>query len=216
MISEIFNSLVNIMVDSIGSLGYLGIYLLMTLESSFIPFPSEVILIPAGVLVSTGEMSFFMVLLASTLGSVSGAFINYFLALYLGRPIVEKLIIKYGRVVLLNKESLDKADVYFQKHGEITNFVGRLIPVIRQVISIPSGFARMNKTRFAFYTALGAGFWSAIVIYMGYLFGNNLDVINKNLHLITILVLIICLFIIIFYLVVRRKKRKRNRLNFNM
>lgn len=208
MFSELFNSGVNLLVNSIGKLGYLGIFLLMTVESSFIPFPSEVILIPAGVLVAQGEMSFILVFLASLLGSILGAFINYFLALYLGRTLIEKLIHKYGKVVLIKKESLEKTDNYFNKHGEITTFLGRLIPVVRQLISIPAGFSKMNKVKFAIYTALGAGIWSVILIYMGYLFGNNIDLINRNLHLITVIVLFICISVIVAYLLIQRRKRK--------
>src|SRR3989344_1794760 len=217
MISEIFNQFVNYLVLVIGKLGYLGIFIGMTIESSFFPFTSEVVLIPAGILIYQGQMSFILVLIASLAGSLVGAFINYFLALYLGRALVENLVVRYGKVVLLNKDKLEKADKYFEKHGDITTFVGRLIPVIRQLISLPAGFSKMNKLKFAVYTALGAGIWSTILIFMGYLFGNNIGIINKNLHLITILVLVICLFIVIFYLLIRRKrKRINNKLNFSM
>ncbi|MEK6873424.1 MAG: DedA family protein [Nanoarchaeota archaeon] len=212
MLSTIFNSAVDYLVNTIGSLGYIGIFILMSIESSFIPFPSEVVLIPAGVLISQGKMSFILVLFSSLAGSLVGAFVNYFLALYFGRTIVEKLVVKYGKVVLISKSSLEKADKYFEKHGDITTFVGRLIPIIRQLISLPAGFAKMNILKFTFYTTLGAGIWSAILIFMGYLFGNNMDIINKNLHLITILVLIICLFIVIFYLLIRRRKRAKEKI----
>src|SRR3989344_1026903 len=121
---EIFKIIVDTLLNFVGSAGYLGIFLLMVVESSFIPFPSEVVLIPAGALVSKGEMSFLLVFLAGVFGSLVGALINYFLALYLGRRAVEKLIDNYGRIFLLNHEKLYKSDKYFMKHGPITTLIG--------------------------------------------------------------------------------------------
>ncbi|MFW6027162.1 MAG: DedA family protein, partial [Candidatus Woesearchaeota archaeon] len=137
---EIIQSL----LDLVHSLGYLGIFLGMTLESSFFPFPSEAVLIPAGVLVAQNKMTIFYSFLMGTLGSLAGAYINYFLALFLGRRTVDHLVNKYGKFLFLDKEKLKKSDLYFQKHGEITTFVARLIPVIRQLISLSAGFSKMN------------------------------------------------------------------------
>ncbi len=209
MLSAIFTSLTDTIVNTIGNLGYIGILLLMTLESSFIPFPSEVILIPAGVLVSQGKMSFLLVLTAATLGSLLGALINYFLALYLGRPIIEILIKKYGKYIMIKMSSIENSEIFFQKHGEITTFIGRLIPVIRQLISLPAGFAEMNIKKFSIYTSLGAGIWSAILITLGYIFGNNQEIINQNLHLITLVTIIASIIGVFIYVRLKRKKRRK-------
>jgi len=207
MLIEIFNLLTNSLLTTIESLGYVGIFILMTIESSLIPFPSEVILIPAGALIAKGEMSFLLVFIASLLGSLCGAFFNYFLALYIGRPAFEFFIDNYGKFLLLNKSKLKKTDAFFIKHGEITTFVGRLIPVIRQLISLPAGFTKMDIKKFALFTALGAGIWSFILIYIGILFGNNLELIKQNLNSLTYLLILISAIIIVVYLIIYKKRK---------
>jgi membrane protein DedA with SNARE-associated domain len=204
-LSEIFHQTVEFLVSTIGSLDYLGVFLLMTIESSFIPFPSEIILIPAGVLIARGEMSITMVFVAALAGSLAGALINYFLALHLGRRLVNKLLKKYGKIFFINPKSIEKSESYFKKHGEITTFIGRLIPGIRQLISLPAGFSRMSLPKFTFYTALGAGIWSAILIYLGFLFGENQALIEQNLSIITMLLISISLIIILIYILIRKK-----------
>ncbi|MBT3404747.1 DedA family protein [archaeon] len=205
MIFDLFYSFIATIVSLVQSSGYLGIFLGMTIESSFIPFPSEVILIPAGALSASGQMSFSLVLLAGIFGSLLGALINYFLALYLGRNTIDFLISKYGKLMLLDNKKLKKTDTFFNKHGDITTFTGRLIPVIRQLISLPAGFSKMNLTKFIFFTSLGAGIWSFILVYIGYLFGNNLEWLHANKNLLTISMILLSGIIIIGYLVYKRK-----------
>jgi membrane protein DedA with SNARE-associated domain len=155
--------------------GFFLVFALMAIESSFIPFPSEVIMIPAGFLAYRGELStgspwvdLVIVVACGTLGSLAGAYVNYSLAYWLGRPV----LYRYGKFVFLSHSTLDRAEEIFNKYGDITTFVCRLIPAIRQLISIPAGLARMPLLRFSFFTALGAGIWSAILAAIGFYFGS--------------------------------------------
>lgn len=212
---EILTSLANWLISTIGTLGYFGIFVLMAIESSFIPFPSEVVLIPAGYLIYQAKMNFFFVFAAAILGSLAGALFNYYFALYLGRKLVDKFFVKYGKFFFISKESIDKTDKYFENHGEITTFIGRLIPAIRQLISLPAGFAKMKISKFIFYTTLGAGLWSLVLIYLGYVFGQNENLIQQNLKTFTIIAVLVCGIIILGYIIVKKikKYKKTNKSN---
>lgn len=188
-------------------IGYFSIFIGMTIESSFFPFPSEVILIPAGILVAKGELSFILVFLAGLLGSLVGASFNYFFAYFLGRQTIEALISKRKSFFFLTKSKLKKADIYFEKHGQITTFLGRLIPVIRQLISLPAGFAKMNFGKFIFFTGLGAGLWVLVLTYVGVLFGNNLELLKTNFYFVTLILLGFVLFILVIYLLNKNKNK---------
>ena len=190
-------------VQTIGDMGYWGIFLLMFLESTFFPFPSEIIMIPAGYLAYQGEMNVYLVVFIGILGSVLGALFNYYLAMYFGR----KLLLKYGKYVFIKEETLDKLEAFFTKHGELSTFNGRLIPGIRQLISLPAGLAKMNIVKFSFYSALGAGIWVVVLVALGYLLGSNEALISEYLHTATIITLLCVAFITIFYIV--RNKRKK-------
>ena len=190
-----FHQFVMWLADTIGQFGYPGIVLLMALESSFFPFPSEAVIPPAAYLAAGGKMNIGMVLLCGTAGSLLGAIFNYWLALKFGRPFFEK----YGRYLLVSSRSLDKADRFFEHHGHISTFVGRLLPGIRQYISLPAGLARMNLFVFCTATALGAGIWVTVLAGMGYWFGRNEELFMHNLNWITLAMAIACLILSILY-----------------
>jgi membrane protein DedA with SNARE-associated domain len=154
--------------------GYFFVFMLMAIESSFIPFPSEVVLIPAGFLAFRGELTLgnpwadmAICVFCGMTGSLAGAFFNYYFALWLGRP----FLYRYGRYFFMSHATLDRAEQIFRRYGDITTFVCRLLPAIRQLISIPAGLARMNKGRFTFFTLLGSGLWSIILILIGHYLG---------------------------------------------
>lgn len=171
------NVLIQTLLDFSSEIGYLGVVILMTIESSFIPFPSEIVIPPAAYLASQGQFNVYLVILSGIVGSLIGALINYFLARTLGRTIVYSLINKkVARLLLLNEEKMIKAENYFRKYGAISTFVGRLIPAIRQLISIPAGFSKMKLGKFIFYTTLGSGLWTIILAILGYVFGANQDI----------------------------------------
>ncbi|MDR3265075.1 MAG: DedA family protein [Synergistaceae bacterium] len=171
----------NQLVATIGKLGYPGIIALMFLESSFFPFPSEVVLPPAGYLAWRGDMSFLAVVASGIGGSVLGALFNYWFAVRFGRP----FLLKYGKYFFVSRESLEKADVFFERHGHISTLVGRLLPVIRQYISLPAGVTRMKLDSFVLYTSLGAGLWAVGLTLAGYLLGEHQELLERYLHVLT-------------------------------
>jgi membrane protein DedA with SNARE-associated domain len=157
------------LADTVLALGYPGIVLLMAIESSILPLPSELVMPPAGYLAAKGQMNAWIAIGAGTLGSVVGALANYALAVFVGEPVLRR----YGKYVLMSEHKLDKTEAFFRRHGEISTFVGRLLPVIRHLISIPAGISRMVLARFILFTALGAGIWCAILTYLGWLIGRH-------------------------------------------
>mgnify|MGYP000524088267 CR=1 FL=1 len=182
------HDMVNYIVDTVGALGYMGIFFMMFLESSFFPFPSEVVMIPAGYLAYKGEMNIYLAILAGVSGSLAGALFNYYLAIKFGRT----LLIRYGKYVFIKEKTIIKMEEFFNKHGAISTFSGRLIPAVRQYISFPAGLARMNLLLFSIYTSLGAAIWVIILATLGYYLGENQTLIKEYLRYIiaTILFLI--------------------------
>ncbi|WP_024786714.1 MULTISPECIES: DedA family protein [unclassified Lebetimonas] len=194
-------AIVHFLVTTIGNWGYIGIFILMFLESSFFPFPSEVVMIPAGYLAYKGDMNLFLVIISGVLGSLSGAWFNYLLASKFGRKFLEKFI---------SKEKLNKLDYFFEKHGHISTFSGRLIPGVRQYISFPAGLANMNGIIFSFFTALGSLIWILVLVGLGYFIGQNQELIHKYLREITAITLVILAVIIFIYYKYQKAKNENS------
>ena len=202
------HAMIDWIVQTVGALGYLGIFVMMLIESSVFPLPSEVVMIPAGYLCAKGEMSMPVVIVLGTLGSIAGALLNYYLAVFLGR----KLILKYGHYLFFSAEKLEKVERFFKTHGSFPTFTGRLIPVVRHYISLPAGLARMNVALFCFYTGLGASIWVTILTLLGYFFGQNQALLEENLHTITwSLLALIVVSSLVYVKVFRTKEKKRAR-----
>lgn len=199
---EMLHQFIDWILVTVHDWGYLGIFILMGLESTVLPVPSEAVLIPAGYLAHQGKMSFELIVLASTLGSLAGASLNYVFALWVGRPFLER----WGKYFFVRQELLHKTDIFFLKHGAISTFTGRLIPGIRHLISLPAGLTRMNYGKFAFYTCLGAGIWSLILTAMGWYIGGNQELIARYLKQITIAVVLVMITGIVLYWQWQRKK----------
>ena len=188
-------SIINFIVETVSSLGYAGIFIMMFLESSFFPFPSEVVMIPAGYLAYKGEMNMYLVILFGILGSLAGSLFNYYLAVKFGR----RFLIKYGKYFFIKEETIVKMEEFFKKHGHISTFSGRLIPVVRQYISLPAGLARMNLFIFSLYTSLGAGIWVAILAILGYYLGDNEGLIKEYLRYIIVVILLLLSILAFWY-----------------
>jgi membrane protein DedA with SNARE-associated domain len=195
------------------NMNYFTITLLMTVESSFIPFPSEVVIPPAAYIASKegSHLNIFLVVLFGTLGALLGAYINYALAYFLGRPLLHKFAdSKIGRLLLLSSEKVQKAEDYFQTHGKTATFIGRLIPGIRQLISLPAGLAKMNLLTFSLFTFLGAGIWNIILAFLGYIAEGQSDLIDQYSHEIGYGILGVVLIVGAFYIYkFFRKKNKK-------
>ncbi len=209
-------TIINWIVHIVGQWGYVGIVIMMFLESSCFPFPSEVVMIPAGYLSSPGylqspeyvpghEMNFWLAICMGIIGSWLGALFNYYLALWLGRP----LLLKWGKYFFISEKNFEKGEKFFQTHGEIGTFTGRLIPVIRQYISLPAGIARMNLLHFLFYTGLGAGIWMVVLTWIGYVAGQNQELIHQYSREATIAALAGCAILIAVYTWWYRRKKRR-------
>lgn len=163
---------------------YWFVFLFMVIESSFIPFPSEVVVPPAAYLaVTKGDMNVFIVVLLATAGALVGALINYYLSMWIGRPVVYAFSdSRVGHILLINRAKVDKAERYFDKHGAVSTLIGRLIPAVRQLISIPAGLSRMNIWKFMLFTSIGALIWNTILGGLGYWLGKTVpfdDLFNK-------------------------------------
>ncbi len=200
---ELLHQFVAWLVDFVHHLGYLGIFLMTFVESTFVPIPAEVTMIPAGYLVQQGKMELIPVLIAAILGTIGGAYFNYWLAKHYGRD----LFIRYGKYLMMTPEKLDKLELFFYRHGAISTFTGRLIPGIRHYISFPAGLARMDLKKFVIYTALGGAIWMTVLVMLGYYIGENEELMMRYLPKAKIGMLVIILAAGGFYIWHHRRKK---------
>ena len=180
MISELFSSVADWYMSNIN---YGSITLLMAIESSFIPFPSEIIVPPAAWKAAQGELNVYLVFLFSTVGALIGALFNYYVALFVGRKIIYKLAdTRLANMMLINPEGIEKAEEYFRKHGKVSTFIGRLVPAVRQLISIPAGLSSMKLRDFILFTVMGAAIWNAVLTALGYFLYTQKEILDRYYH----------------------------------
>ncbi len=200
-LSEIIDQTINFLVNFIDQIGYLGIFIGMFLESTMFPMPSEAIMIPAGMSAAYGKMNLYLVIFYGVLGNVGGAIFSYYLADHLGRPVLFKI----GKYFFVKPKSIVKIEKFFKNHGNVSVFIGRLIPGLRHFISLPAGVAKMDMKLFCFYTTIGSAIWTSVLTILGFLIGTNKDLIKKYLHLVIIACLAICSLIIVIYVALKRR-----------
>lgn len=206
----------NILSTLLDNLNYGAIVFLMFIESTFIPFPSEIVVAPAAYHAAAGELNIVLVILFATIGADLGAIANYVLAYYLGRPIIYRFVnSRWGRLCLLNTEKLEKSEKYFADHGAVATLTGRMLPVIRQLISIPAGLAKMNFWKFVLYTTLGAGCWNCVLAALGWYLhsivpeeqlNNKINEYGEYIKWVTISIFVVAVLI---YAIVRHYKKKK-------
>lgn len=192
-------------VSFVDKAGYFGILLMMTLESTFVPLPSELVMPQAGYLAAMGKMNIWIAILMATLGSILGALINYGLAYWLGRP----FFMRYGKYILCPPEKFTKMENFFLRHGEVGTFTGRLILGIRHFISFPAGLARMNLTRFCMYTGAGAGLWAAVLAWIGFVAGKNKNLLHVYYHEAALSLFVFCMVVLVIYAFFYRRRQAR-------
>lgn len=206
-------SWINVITDWYAAhMNYGSITALMTIESSFIPFPSEVVIPPAVYVASDPNsavcatdnyiVNVLLIVLFGTIGAILGAIINYFLSMWLGRAIIYAFAdSKLGHLCLLSREKVEKAEAYFNEHGKVSTFIGRLIPGIRQLISIPAGLSKMHFGWFLFYTFLGAGIWNCVLALLGYIAHGQADLIDKYSHELSVAILVVLGLAILYFII---------------
>lgn len=198
--------ILNLTNGALDNLNYFWVVLFMAIESSFIPFPSEVVMIPAAYMAAeTGEMTYPLIILCGTIGALIGALVNYGLAFWLGRPIVYAFAnSRFGHMCLIDAQKVKQAEVYFDRRGAVSTLVGRMIPAIRQLISIPAGLARMNLLAFVLYTSLGAAIWNSILVGIGAAFHSTMPkqeligIIAHYSHIIGIAAILLVLAVVAY------------------
>ena len=206
----------NILSTLLDNLNYGAILFLMFIESTFIPFPSEIVVAPAAYHAAAGELNIVLVVLFATIGADLGAIANYALAYYLGRPIIYRFVnSRWGKLCMLSTEKMEKSEKYFADHGAVATLTGRMLPVIRQLISIPAGLAKMNFWKFILYTTIGAGCWNCVLAALGWYLHTIVpeeqlnDKINEYGEYIKWITISIFLVAVILYFIVRHIRKNK-------
>jgi membrane protein DedA with SNARE-associated domain len=209
IISELFGMIGAFALGTIAYLGYIGIFFLMMLESMIVPVPSEFVMPFAGFLVAQGTFSFLLVIIASTLGSITGSLIFY----YIGKTGGHRLVEKYGKYVLVDAEDIRKTEEWFQKRGDLTVFLARLIPVVRHLISFIAGIGKMNVKKFTLYTILGATLWNGILTYLGFILGQHWNEVSQYLEELDIIIVILLIVGCLYFAYRHITRKKKNQAN---
>jgi membrane protein DedA with SNARE-associated domain len=204
ILTDIFAFIGSFALSTISQLGYAGIFFLMMLESMIVPVPSEFVMPFAGFLVAQGNFNFLLVIVVSTLGSITGSLIFY----YIGKTGGHTLVQKYGKYVLVGSEDIKKTETWFKKRGDLTIFLARLVPVIRHLISLIAGIGNMNVKKFTIYTIFGAALWNGILTYLGLFLGQHWNEVSQYLEGLDIIIVIL-LIIGCLYFVYRHLKRAK-------
>ncbi len=198
------HEIVNMVVELVSQFGYLGIFIMMFLESTFFPFPSEVAMVPAGYLAAKGEMNLIIAIVVGTVGSLTGALFNYYLARKYGR----KGVLRFGKYFFFTEEKLQRMEAFFVNHGSFSTFVARLIPGVRQLVSLPAGLSKMPLDKFALHTVLGAGLWVTVLALLGYFLGDNEALIKEYLHQIVLVTLGLIVIASMIYIFMNKRIKK--------
>ena len=209
MILNIFTEILNWYMSN---MNYFTIAILMAIESTFIPLPSELVVPPAAYLASQGELNFFLIILSSSIGCAVGALINYTISFYLGRKIIYSLAnSKVARLFFINQAKIEHAENYFRENGNTSTFIGRLVPGIRHLISIPAGLARMNLKKFLIFTFAGSALWNTVLALLGYFFGKNQALLLEHFHQISFGMLGLGVVFVLYLIFFRKKRRNKNK-----
>ena len=198
----ILTNLGQFVVHMISTFGYVGVFFAMAIESACIPLPSEIILPFTGYMVYTGQFGFWQAIIAATLGNLFGGLVAYYVGVWGGRPFLKR----YGRYIFINERELAWTEQLFDRHGEVTVFVGRVLPIVRTFISLPAGIARMNPLKMSTYTVTGAFLWCTFLIFVGQKLGENWDSLKPYFHRADVVVGGIIVLAVV-YLVWKRRRR---------
>jgi len=190
------------LVNFVHGFGYMGIFIMTFFESTFVPVPAELTMVPAGYLVSQGEMNAVLVMIAAVLGTLFGSLANYYIAYHYGR----RFLYAYGKYLLFPHEKMEKLDKFFASHGEISILTGRLVPGLRHFISFPAGLAHMRIKKFSLYTCVGGGIWMSVLVLLGYLIGGNKALVRHYTPYVTIAAIAIVVLATLLYIKHQRRK----------